>query len=113
VAWVVRTAQVDNDRALAAARAAPGTAELRALGCQTASARDDVSTTPDGAALFTVDCEVAAGTKLSCADVAKAYTKAVGKAKAPFRVTVGPSSGSEHLCTESFSTDGQPLQGKP
>jgi hypothetical protein len=112
VSAVASGAQIAAD-----AQSAPGTAEIRALGCRTAMVMDtqkiaelaaqfDAGVHTDGARLI-VSCDAASPSKPpSCDDVAATYVKAVGRAAAPFDVAV--RAGGKDECGASFDVDGKP-----
>jgi hypothetical protein len=103
------------------ATTAPGTKELRAIGCNPAMVIDGAqvlaiadalgdggkTTVPPGEDRLAVVCATPRGaTKPTCADVAATYVAAVGRAAAPFAVSVGASNGGKPQCEERFSADG-------
>ncbi len=98
---------------------APGTAELRALGCDQAMVLDmkdfaalvnDIVDAGSAAAAPTglmVTCQVRGAAKSpSCNDVASTYVKAVGVAGSEFTVTVQAQGGSKPICESSYDATG-------
>jgi hypothetical protein len=106
------------------AATAPGTAELRRLGCQQAMVMD----LNNMVKLFAGDAGLPAGTEegpmllvncqlgllaksIPCGEVARTYVAAVGSAKGPFQVHVtAPAKGPQ--CVECFDQTGQPMSCK-
>jgi hypothetical protein len=102
---------------------APGTPELRALGCQQAMVMDlekiqgIVQKYSDDAApakpatskyRLQVSCQAGAGTAPSCADVADTYRKAVGKPAGKF-VAIVQRSRNRRDCSKLYDVDGTDL----
>lgn len=103
---------------------APGTTELRALGCEQAMVIDlkEVGTTmmdifdagidaslPEG---LMVTCQVRRGRAPSCDDVASTYVRAVGTASAEFTVTVQRQGDGTAMCESTYDTSGALLRHK-
>jgi hypothetical protein len=103
---------------------APGTNELRALGCEQAMVLDlkEVGTTmmdildagidggvPEG---LMVTCQVRRGKIPSCDDVASTYITAVGTASADFTVSVQRSGDNHAICEATYDTSGALLSHK-
>ena len=99
------------------AQRAPGTTELKTLGCINPSVMDlekfakEISEYVDsgdpaakGGVLIAVVCP-AKDPKPSCDDVAQTYVKAVGTAAHPFSVQVSGTFGGES-CRANYQTDG-------
>ncbi len=100
---------------------APGTPEIRALGCEQAMVLDmkdfaalmsdlvDAGTDagmPDG---LMITCQVQSATKSPACDViASTYVKAVGVASADFTVTVQTPNGKKPICESTYDTKGAP-----
>jgi hypothetical protein len=102
---------------------APGTKELRALGCDNAMVIDAakmqaIAQTFGDAGRVTADarleiaCQVSRGSSgPTCDQVAGAYVAAVGgQAVAPFEVVVGANGGKPE-CTVRYAEDGKRLAG--
>ncbi|HEY3358823.1 MAG TPA: hypothetical protein VGQ83_36580 [Polyangia bacterium] len=100
------------------ATTAPGTAELRKLGCQQAMVMDlaslartfagdaGVNLKDEDTALM-ITCQVGfTGKAPSCAQVASTYVGAVGTAKGRFQVTVQQQLKPAPACTECFDPKG-------
>ena len=103
---------------------APGTPELRALGCDPAMVMDEkevadlVNDTLDagvkmtGAEGLLVTCQVpASSAPPTCDDVAKTYVRAVGRARAEFVVDVQKQGERDPVCESSYDADGHPKGG--
>jgi hypothetical protein len=97
---------------------APGTKELRTLGCSQAMVIDAAKVQAIAAALvdggsdgvpsaapLQVVCVTARGRSLGCDAVAATYVQAVGRAAVPFAVSVG-ASGAQPTCEGTYMTDG-------
>jgi hypothetical protein len=100
---------------------APGTAELRAAGCDAAVIMDmskisslfDAGTTSAGESVI-VSCSVVAGkTAPKCDDLAKTYVKAVGGSRGNFLVQVTPQSGGAPMCKKVYSSSGTFMHNAP
>jgi len=99
---------------------APGTPELRTLGCETAMVvdlkdmnelmSDLLDAGPDASRLdgLIVTCDLPSGASpLACDDVAKTYVRAVGgTASADFVVTVKHHNNSHALCESTYDESG-------
>lgn len=108
---------------------APGTAELRALGCSNAVVMDGerlnvlterlqrLAGDGDGGSaavqvqLATLYCGVPKGKSLGCDQVARAYAQAVPTAPEPYLVVVQEDRGKEGpLCQGLYDRAGQPVE---
>lgn len=115
----------DAAKIMAEAQTAPGTAELRALGCEQAMALDpqkmmkiadrfaDAGTSPPSATPSDVDrivmCQVGAfGTAPTCDDAAKAYVRGASPTS-KFMLTVQQGSSKHKQCSGVYSPAGAPL----
>lgn len=100
---------------------APGTSELRALGCEQAMVMDlekfvtmaskYADAAVDGGTgkfRLMVTCQKRIGSAPSCADVASTYVKAVGTPAGRFAVTVQRSGGARQ-CSRLYDVDGTDL----
>jgi hypothetical protein len=94
---------------------APGSAELRAAGCDAAVVMDlskisslfDAGGAPGGAPGVVVSCAVSPGKKApTCDDLAKTYVKAAGAPRSDFIVQVQPQGGSKPDCKKVYSPKG-------
>jgi hypothetical protein len=105
------------------AQNAPGTTELKGMGCVQPMVMDtqklsqsigdifDAGPMPESSKQIDliVTCPVPMLKSLECNDVAKTYVKAVGgKADKKFTVSVQTQGGSQ-LCTHNYDTDGSEL----
>jgi hypothetical protein len=112
----------DTAKLMQEAQRAPGTKELRALGCETAMVFDtdrmldlmhdfdDAGARSDVDDKVMVTCAVGLlGTAPSCDDVARTYVGAVGEAKSSFRVHVQRQGGGRAECTGRYGADGAPI----
>jgi len=100
---------------------APGTAELRAAGCDAAvimdmskiSALFDAGSTTAAESVI-VSCSVASGkTAPKCDDLAKTYAKAVGGSRGNFLVQVTPQGGAAPTCKKVYSPAGTFIRNQP
>jgi hypothetical protein len=105
---------------------APGTAELRAAGCQQAVVIDSADMASivkrfikdggiDDAELnaqlgkLLIACDVGYGDEApDCDELARAYLKAAGRAKRPFEIRV-QGQGNKPLCVGDYNQDGKRL----
>jgi hypothetical protein len=94
---------------------APGSAELRAAGCDAAVVMDlskisaifDAGGAPGGAAGIVISCAVNPGRKApACDDLARTYVKAVGTVGSSFIVQVQPEGGSKPACKKVYGPMG-------
>lgn len=102
------------------AQSAPGTDEVRALGCEQAMAFDidkldkmmallDAGAPPKGVFSTMVMCQVGVfGTAPSCDDVARVYRPAVHPKK-PFMASVQHKADHKAKCTAVYDVDGRKL----
>jgi hypothetical protein len=103
---------------------APGTKELRALGCKKAAVIDvgqlqaiadtfvDAGTAETGGhSRIAVTCTTSRGAMApTCEQVAATYVGAVGRVSAPFLAVVGPNGGPAE-CQQEYSEEGVRLEG--
>ena len=101
------------------AQNAPGTEDLRALGCETAGVmdmsafarlvgEDDESLPPEMQAMME-RMVICASASLTCEDVAETYRASQAPEK-PFVVVVSAASGSSPRCQQVISPDGEVLK---
>lgn len=103
---------------------APGTPELRALGCDPAMVMDakevadllndalDAGVQMTGAEGLLVTCQVPARSAApTCDDVAKTYVRAVGRARADFTVNVQKQGEPGPVCETSYDPEGRAKGG--
>ena len=118
---------VTSGAALASeAASAPGTKELRGIGCTNAAVFDAAKVeaiartfgdagAPEGlpGERLAIVCEVRrGGTAPTCDQVATTYLGAIGgRAAGPFQVTVGVANGGEPGCEERYSAEGKRVEG--
>jgi hypothetical protein len=94
---------------------APGSAELRAAGCQAAVVMDlskisalfDAGGTPGAAPGIVISCATSPGKKApTCDDLAKTYATAVPSTRSDFIVQVQPQGGSKPECKKVYGPKG-------
>jgi hypothetical protein len=109
---------------VAEATTAPGTKELRAIGCTTAMVIDAAkvaalaqtlgdggNVTVDGDERLAVVCGTSGSTAPTCDQVAATYVAAVGAAREPFAVSVAKSGQSQ--CEGRYLADGTHAPAEP
>jgi hypothetical protein len=99
---------------------APGSAEVRAAGCDVAMIMDMAKVSPtlfdgghstDGSPDIMVECTVSAGrTPPSCDDVAHAYISGVGAARDEFSTEVQVSGKNQPSCEKYYDSSGKALR---
>lgn len=97
---------------------APGTAELRAAGCDAAVVMDMAKISSlfeagvgNASESVIVSCSVSPGkTGPKCDDLAKTYTKAVGSPRGNFVVIVQPQGGGNPTCKRAYGPTGALLR---
>ena len=99
---------------------APGTAEMRAAGCDVAMVMDMAKVSPtlfdgghstDGSPDIMVECTVSAGrTPPSCDDVAQAYVKGAGPARDEFSAEVQIQGKNQPSCEKYYDSSGKALR---
>jgi hypothetical protein len=110
----------DMQAAVKEAQNAPGTSELRSAGCTQAMALDpakfakqalkDIPGNYDidaGSGLF-VSCQVPAGTKMTCGEVAKTFVAAPTHQPGPFTASVTDPQGNES-CARDYDASGKEI----
>jgi hypothetical protein len=94
---------------------APGSAELRAAGCDAAVILDmskisslfDAGATPGGTAGIVISCAVVAGhPSPTCDELAKTYVKTVGPTGKNILVEVEPKGGGQVQCKKVYGPNG-------
>jgi hypothetical protein len=116
------SAVVDGAQMIQEAQSAPGTAELRKLGCSEAMVMDmerlanivdqfDDGGLPTGQVSVMVTCQVGVfgGKGPSCDEVAATYLTAAPAPSKPFAVTVAQQPGSQFACSHLYAPDGTSL----
>jgi hypothetical protein len=101
------------------AAAAPGTEELRGLGCKQAFVIDmdrmqsifagfDDARAAQPNVKTAVMCQVSPSTSLGCDEIAATYTSAVPSRPGPFMAQV-QATGGRVVCQKTFEADGAPM----
>jgi hypothetical protein len=112
----------DAQAAVKAAQNAPGAAELRSAGCNQAMVLDVASFVKsmtkdipganasqiDAGTGLLVQCQIASGEGMTCAQVAKTYVSAPGHEAEPFTATVADMQGNEK-CARDFDANGKEI----